>query len=83
MPSDLLTVSPAKAIAPLSVGLRDAARLLGLSERTVWDLAKSGELPSVQAGGPGSKILFRVATLDRWLEDRERGGTGSATRRQE
>jgi excisionase family DNA binding protein len=69
--SDTLIVAPARTIMPLSVDLRNAARLLGLSQRTVRNMARAGELPSVQPAGKGGKLLFRVASLDQWLRDRE------------
>jgi excisionase family DNA binding protein len=69
--SDTLIVAPAREIMPLSVDLRTAARLLGLSQRTVRNMARDGELPSVQPAGKGGKLLFRVASLDQWLVERE------------
>ncbi len=69
--SDGPIISAPESIQPLSVGIRQAARLLGMSERTVWDLVSAGKIPHIQPGGKGGKILFRVATLDRWLADNE------------
>jgi excisionase family DNA binding protein len=64
-----ISVMPAKCIRPLSVGLKDAARLLGISDRTLWGMAKRGEVPHVKLGG---RLVFRVATLDAWLHEREK-----------
>ncbi len=66
-----VTVSPAKSIPPLCVGIRQAARLLGISERTVWNLVGEGQLPYIQPGGKGGKILFRVSSLEAWLGEHE------------
>jgi excisionase family DNA binding protein len=71
--SELVTVTAPKTLAPLAVDLRQAARLLSLSERTVHDLAKAGAIASVQVAA-GGKRLFRIATLEAWLVDRERQG---------
>ncbi len=35
---------------PLAVSMRDAARLLSVSERSVWSLVHSGKLPSIRIG---------------------------------
>ena len=65
------TVSVQESIPPLCVGTREAAQLLNLSEKTVLALVDEGKLRYLQPGGPSGKILFRVATLDRWLVDNE------------
>lgn len=65
------TVIPAKEIAPLCVDIRQAARLLGMSERTVWNLVGEGRLPYIQLGGKNGKIWFRVSSLDAWLAAQE------------
>jgi excisionase family DNA binding protein len=44
--------------------LREAAAHLRLSERALYDLARSGRVPGVQLGG---KWLFPRALLERWL----------------
>ena len=68
---DMLSIRPPTSIPPLAVGLPDAARLIGLSERTVRDLVRSGEIRAIQPGGHGGKLLFRVAALDQWLIEME------------
>jgi predicted DNA-binding transcriptional regulator AlpA len=69
-----ITVMPAKSIAPLTVGLKDAARLLGISERSLWGMANRGEVPCVRLGG---RLVFRVGSLDEWLVEREKAGNRS------
>jgi excisionase family DNA binding protein len=59
---------PASSDGPL-VGVREAARLLGLSTSTVYKRAESCELPSVKAG---SRVLFRPADLSAYAEARRR-----------
>ena len=68
---DTLSIRHARLMDPLAVNLQQAARLLGLSDRTVRDLVASGELPTVQPGGPGGKHIVRVAMLSEWLAERE------------
>lgn len=45
---------------PLLVTQPEAARLLSLSERTVYTLRTSGRLPTVRVGG---KVLLRYSDL--------------------
>lgn len=60
--------SAAGAIPPLAVSLQVAARLLSISPRNLQGLAARGEIPSVPIG---TRRLFRVASLDRWLAEQE------------
>lgn len=69
---DRIAIVRPQEVPPLSVGARDAARLVGLCEKSVRDLASRGELPSVRVG---NRLLFRVQTLDRWLAARESGSS--------
>lgn len=69
MPPSALLAEPVSVVKPrdlrpLSVGLRDAARLVGVSERHLQKLAISGQVPSAMIGG---RRVFRLATLDAWL----------------
>lgn len=52
----------------LLVGLRDAARMLSVSQRTLWQLAADGALPSVRIR---RRLLFSPASLQRWIAERE------------
>lgn len=47
---------------------KEVSEYLGLSLDFVYKLARSGELPSVKVG---SRVLFRVATVDKWLQEKE------------
>ena len=51
---------------PLAVSQREAARLLSVSERTVFDLRRAGKLRSLKVGaGPKSKVLIvRQSIID-------------------
>lgn len=59
--------------AALSVGMRDASRLTGLSRSSLYRLIASGELLAFRSGG---RRLIRVAELTRYLADRERADNG-------
>ncbi len=59
----------------------EAAAYLGLSQATVEQLAKKGELPHGRLGGPKGRYLFRLDALRRWAETvapdkAEEGNTG-------
>ena len=62
---------------PLAVRATEAARMLGISERTLWSLANRGEVPTVKIGGVR---LYPVDELRAWLSrlakssKRSRGG---------
>lgn len=43
------------------------ARRLNVSERTVWRLIASGELPALRLGGPGKATRVDPDELARWL----------------
>ena len=56
---------PALALRP-----RDAARAIGVSERTLWDLThRQNEIPYVQIG---KSIRYRVASLEAYLAAHEK-----------
>lgn len=57
----------------LAVGMRDAARLTGLSPSSLYRLIAAGELLAFRSGG---RRLIRVAELQRYLADRERADNG-------
>lgn len=49
---------------PLSLRIGDAARALGISERTLWSLTARGVVPHVKLG---SVTLYPVDALRDWL----------------
>jgi len=55
-------------IPRLAVGAREAARALSISERTLWSITRSGEIPSFRAG---KRVLYKVADLEAWIEGRK------------
>jgi len=54
-------------IEPLSLRPRDAARALGISERTLWDWTRTERLPHVRIG---NVVLYPVGCVKQWLADR-------------
>lgn len=68
------TSSPARPrnaeTAPLLVNSRAAARMLGISERTLWGLAADGLLPQVRIG---RAVRYAMADLQAYI-DRQRSG---------
>lgn len=55
----------------LAVRARDAARLLSVSERTLWTWVATRAVPHIRLGGAKSAVLFRPEALARWLEEVE------------
>ncbi len=53
----------------LALRPRDAARTLGLSERTLWGLTKAGKVPFVRIG---KAVRYPRHLLLRWLEEQAR-----------
>jgi excisionase family DNA binding protein len=54
---------------PLSVGLKEAAKMIGIAPRTLRKYAALRQIPSVKLG---NRLLFRVADLEQFLKEHER-----------
>jgi predicted DNA-binding transcriptional regulator AlpA len=49
------------------IGAREAARMLGISERLLWSLRVSGQLPCVRI--PGRRcVRYDPADLEAWID---------------
>lgn len=57
---------------PLAVGRKEAAAMLGISERLLWTWTNAKTIPHVRIG---TRVLYPVEELRRWLEDRARNNT--------
>jgi excisionase family DNA binding protein len=57
--------TPAPQLEPLQVEVSEAARLLGYSRSTIYEMLNSGELPSTLHG---SSRRIPVAALRAWIE---------------
>ncbi len=66
-----------KAEAPcLALRPREAAKALGVSERTLWDWTQRGDVPHVRRG---KTILYPVDVLRRWLDEQAKATATPAT----
>lgn len=54
----------------LTVNRREAAQMLGISERLLWTLTNAGEVPHVRLG---ARVLYPVKALNEWIEERTSG----------
>jgi predicted DNA-binding transcriptional regulator AlpA len=55
---------------PLALRMRDAAKAIGCSTRTLHELVKRGEIRPRRLGtGPRAGLVFPVAELERWLRE--------------
>jgi excisionase family DNA binding protein len=57
----------AAEVKPLALRPREAARLLGISTRTLWSWTDQGVIPSAKVG---RSVLYSVAALEKWLAER-------------
>lgn len=66
-PSAFSLTAAEPAIEPMALRPREAARALGISERLLWDWARTEGLPHLRIG---NVVLYPVAALRTWLADR-------------
>lgn len=65
--------------SPLSLRPRDAARMLGVSPRTLWGWTQAGLVPCVRVGtGKRKTVLYPLADLQTWLTRQAEGAKGGA-----
>ena len=64
-------LQPAPTSMPtLALRPREAAKALGISPRTLWQLTKDGKVPCVRAGtGKHSAKLYPISVLQTWLDN--------------
>lgn len=66
----MITTIPDPATPLLAVPAREAARILGISPRFLWQLTRDGKIPVLRLGdGKRKRILYSVAQLQRWITD--------------
>lgn len=64
--------------APLALRPKEAAKALGISTRTLWQLTRDGKIPCKRIGsGARRTVLYPVASLDQWLQEQGTEGTGN------
>lgn len=62
-------------IEPLLLTARQAAKVLSISERTLWGLTKSGDIPAVRFGG--RNVRYDPADLRAWIDSAKNSRIGS------
>ena len=62
-------------VPPLSVQLVQAAAMLGISERKLWELKATGKIPCVRIG---RSVRFRIQDLEEFIERNLDAGMGGA-----
>jgi len=70
-PIEHSTNSPDAGGKTLAVNAKQAAAMLGISPRTLWQLTNSSRIPHIRLG---RRILYRPDALRAWLERSEKGG---------
>lgn len=63
----------ADKLEPLAVGSTEAARLLGISRPTLYQLLNRQDFPSFRVGG---RVLISVAGLQEWIDRQTKEGVG-------
>lgn len=64
---------------PLALRPREAAKALGISERTLWTLTHEGSIPCVRLGtGKRRAVLYPIADLQAWLTRQSSAAIGGA-----
>ncbi len=58
-----MTTEPT-GIEPAALSRKDAARYLGIGERTLWSLSASGEIPCCKIR---ARVVYRRCDLDEYL----------------
>lgn len=57
-----------QVIEPLLLTARQAAKILSISERTLWGLTKTGDIPAVRFGG--RNVRYSPDDLRAWIQRR-------------
>lgn len=63
---------PAALAMRETIDAQEAADIVGLSEWSVYNLVRRGEVPHIRIG---RRVLFRRSTLLAWLDEREAAST--------
>lgn len=67
-----------ETVAPVRLALRapEAAKAIGISERSLWSLTHDGDIPHFRVG---TSLLYPVDALRRWLDEQVQCNRGSET----
>jgi len=61
------------SVEPLTVNVKEAARMLGVCERTIRNLTKLGELPVIRIA---SRVLYSREDLSEFVRQRSKQESG-------
>jgi predicted site-specific integrase-resolvase len=68
----------ATATCPLALRPREAARVLGVLPRTLWEWTRAGIVPCCRIGtGKRKTVLYSVTDLQAWLTRQAEAAKGS------
>jgi predicted DNA-binding transcriptional regulator AlpA len=56
------------AVPRLALGIIDAAHAIGISQRSLYQMTKDGQVPHIRLPGPRGRVLYPVDTLREWLQ---------------
>jgi excisionase family DNA binding protein len=77
LPGSPAPATQADATPPKLVTAREAAKVLGVCEKTLWSIANRGEISVVRIG---RRVCYDQNDLHRFIESKKAtGGTSSAT----
>ena len=62
--------SSPQSVPPILLNLKDAARALAVSDRSLWEWTKAGKVPHVRLG---RRVLYSPDDLRRWVEGQRQG----------
>jgi len=57
-------------VPPILLSLKDAARALAVSDRSLWEWTKAGKVPHIRLG---RRVLYSPDDLRRWVEGQRHG----------
>ena len=67
-----MTTDPKSIAEPLLLKAGQAAAVLGISERKLWELTNRGVIPCVRIG---RSVRYSRRTLEAWIAEHEHPGT--------
>jgi excisionase family DNA binding protein len=59
-------------IEPLQISVREASKILGISQRTLWNIVKTGD---IAVNRIGHRVLFPLQELRRYVNEKTRCDT--------
>lgn len=78
-PATRLNTNPSSTIEPLLLTAAEAAELLNISERTLWEFsAPRGPIPCVRSGAKGGLVRYSRRALEEWIASAERQSLAEA-----